>query len=301
VCPEAVLFVDETYREATYGDAVAAESVAGIHPRVVTGASVSKALGAPGLRTGWLTVPDAELRSRIAVAWMNLVISGSVLDEALAAVLLRNKEAVLGPRRLLLAEALQQLAGWCEGERPSRSVARSAGRDGRRVMRSGASRRAGGSATRIVIGRSVVAGLCHSTRPERRSTRRDEDPIAIVAVASTDPVRPVCGVLEISWRTLECDGFDWPPGLNELRRSLDRDDAAEIRRDVEALADDADGPRLAADRLGPDLHAGRLVNRIDGPITAGDVDDAARDGRSIPNRSARLEGPQERRSTGSRR
>jgi aspartate/methionine/tyrosine aminotransferase len=117
VCPEAVLFVDETYREATYGDAVAAESVAGLHPRVVTGASVSKALGAPGLRTGWLTVPDAELRLRIAVARMNIVISGSVLDEALAAVLLRDKEAVLGPRRLLLAGALQQLAGWCEGER----------------------------------------------------------------------------------------------------------------------------------------------------------------------------------------
>jgi aspartate/methionine/tyrosine aminotransferase len=117
VCPEAVLFVDETYREATYGDAVAAESVAGLHLRVVTGASVSKALGAPGLRTGWLTVPDAELRSRIAVARMNIVLSGSVLDEALAAVLLHNKDAVLGPRRLLLAEALERLASWCEGER----------------------------------------------------------------------------------------------------------------------------------------------------------------------------------------
>ena len=117
VCPEAVLFVDETYREATYGDAVAAESVAALHPRVVTGASVSKALGAPGLRTGWLTVPDAELRSRIAVARMNIVLSGSVVDEALAAVLLRDKETVLGPRRPLLAGALQELAEWCEGER----------------------------------------------------------------------------------------------------------------------------------------------------------------------------------------
>ncbi len=117
VCPEAVLFVDETYREATYGDAAAAESVAGLHPRVVTGASVSKALGAPGLRTGWLTVPDAELRTRIAVARMNIVISGSVLDEVLATVLLRNKEAVLEPRRVVLAGALQQLVAWCEGER----------------------------------------------------------------------------------------------------------------------------------------------------------------------------------------
>lgn len=115
--PEAILFIDETYREATYGNAVAADSFAGLGPKVVTGASVSKALGAPGLRTGWLTVADADLRMRLIVAKMNTVISNSVLDETLAAALLRNKEVVLGPRRRLLAEALETLAAWCEGER----------------------------------------------------------------------------------------------------------------------------------------------------------------------------------------
>lgn len=115
--PEAILFVDETYREATYGDGVVADSFAGLHPRVVTGASVSKALGAPGLRTGWLTVADAELRSRLVVAKMNTVISGSVLDETLAAVLLHNKEGVLASRRRLLAGALESLTTWCQGER----------------------------------------------------------------------------------------------------------------------------------------------------------------------------------------
>ena len=115
--PEAILFIDETYREATYGDNAAADSFAGLDPRIVTGASVSKALGAPGLRTGWLTVADAELRSRLTVAKMNTVISGSVLDETLAAALLRHKEQVLVPRRRLLASALQELAAWCEIER----------------------------------------------------------------------------------------------------------------------------------------------------------------------------------------
>ncbi|WP_018235499.1 pyridoxal phosphate-dependent aminotransferase [Ensifer sp. BR816] len=114
--PEAILFIDETYREATYGDAVAADSFAGLHPRIVTGASVSKALGAPGLRTGWLTVADPDLRSRLTVAKMNTVISGSVLDETLAAVLLRNREGVLAARRRLLAGALEELANWCAGE-----------------------------------------------------------------------------------------------------------------------------------------------------------------------------------------
>ncbi|MCA3935269.1 pyridoxal phosphate-dependent aminotransferase, partial [Burkholderia sp.] len=80
-CPDAILFIDETYREATYGDAAVAASFARVDPRIVTGSSVSKALGSPGLRTGWLTVADAGLRARLLVAKLNTVISGSVLDE----------------------------------------------------------------------------------------------------------------------------------------------------------------------------------------------------------------------------
>jgi aspartate/methionine/tyrosine aminotransferase len=115
--PQALLFVDETYREAAYGDDTVVPSFAGLDPRIVTGASVSKALGAPGLRTGWLTVADPELRSRLLVAKMNTVISGSVLDETLAAALLRNHAGVLASRRRLLAGALGELAAWCENER----------------------------------------------------------------------------------------------------------------------------------------------------------------------------------------
>ncbi len=114
--PQSILFIDETYREATYGDNSVAESFAGLDPRIITGASVSKALGAPGLRTGWLTVTDADLRTRLSVAKMNTVISGSVLDETLAAGLIRNREIVLAPRRNLLFKALAQLSAWCSAE-----------------------------------------------------------------------------------------------------------------------------------------------------------------------------------------
>lgn len=114
--PEAILSIDETYREATYGDTAAVDSFAGFDPRIVTGASVSKALGAPGLRTGWLTVADADLRSRLTVAKMNTVMSASVLDETLAAVLLRRREGVLASRRRLLAGALDELSAWCRRE-----------------------------------------------------------------------------------------------------------------------------------------------------------------------------------------
>lgn len=47
---------------------------------------------------------------------MNTVISGSVLDEALAAALLRHRDSVLAPRRHLLAARLAELAAWCETE-----------------------------------------------------------------------------------------------------------------------------------------------------------------------------------------
>jgi aspartate/methionine/tyrosine aminotransferase len=114
--PDAILFVDETYREASYGDVAVVDSVAALDPRIVTGASVSKALGAPGLRTGWLTVGDADLRARLTIAKMNTVISGSVLDETLAASLLLHREAVLVPRRRLLSGALDELASWCTRE-----------------------------------------------------------------------------------------------------------------------------------------------------------------------------------------
>jgi len=115
--PDAMLFIDETYRQAAYGDDAEMASVAALDPRIITGASVSKALGAPGLRTGWLTVPDPALRLRLTVAKMNTVISGSVLDETLAAGLLRNREAVLAKRRHLLGRALDELTTWCESER----------------------------------------------------------------------------------------------------------------------------------------------------------------------------------------
>ena len=120
--PEAILFIDETYREATYGDDAVPDSFAGLDPRIVTGASVSKALGAPGLRTGWLTVADADLRSRLIVAKMNTVISGSVLDETLAAALLRHREGVLAPRRRLLADALEELAHLVRGRARTRRM-----------------------------------------------------------------------------------------------------------------------------------------------------------------------------------
>ncbi len=113
--PQAYLFIDETYRDATYGNETPPPSVAAtFDQKIITAASVSKAHGAPGLRVGWLTVPDQELRERLTIAKMNIVISGSTLDETLAAIVLENKEKILSARRALLAEGLSQVAIWVD-------------------------------------------------------------------------------------------------------------------------------------------------------------------------------------------
>jgi hypothetical protein len=110
--PAAVVLVDETYREATYGDAPAPRSAAALSPRVVTCASLSKAHGAPGLRLGWLTTTDPELYERLRVAKFHTTIACSVLDEYLALRLLRRRTEILAPRAARLHDALAELRGW---------------------------------------------------------------------------------------------------------------------------------------------------------------------------------------------
>jgi aspartate/methionine/tyrosine aminotransferase len=116
VCPRALLLVDEIYRDATYGDTPIPPSFANTDQRVITSGSISKAHGAPGLRCGWLTVHDPDLRDRLIVAKMNIVLSGSVLDEAVAEAILDHRDQVLAPRRRFLARALQIVEQWQHSE-----------------------------------------------------------------------------------------------------------------------------------------------------------------------------------------
>ena len=110
--PEAVVLVDETYRESVHGDAPVPASVATVSPRVVTCSSLSKAHGTPGLRLGWLTTTDAELYERLREAKFVTAIACSTLDEFLGARVLRRAEEILAPRARLLREALDELLAW---------------------------------------------------------------------------------------------------------------------------------------------------------------------------------------------
>ena len=111
-CPEAILLVDETYREATYGSAPAAGTFAGLSERLLTCASLSKAYGTPGLRIGWLTVPDPRLREQLRLAKFNSSICCGALDEFLAARLLSRADQLLRSRGALLADARATVGRW---------------------------------------------------------------------------------------------------------------------------------------------------------------------------------------------
>jgi len=111
-CPDAYLLVDETYREAAYGDDPVAPSAAAFGPRVVSVASLSKCHGAPGLRLGWAITGDAGLSRQLVLGKFNTVISCSRLDEALAVEVLAQRERVIGERRQRLAEGVRITAEW---------------------------------------------------------------------------------------------------------------------------------------------------------------------------------------------
>ncbi|MBL8078931.1 MAG: pyridoxal phosphate-dependent aminotransferase [Anaerolineales bacterium] len=113
-CPKAYILIDETYREATYGDNQAAVSMAGFSPRVLTTTSLSKCHGAPGIRLGWLTCNDAELLEQLALAKMNTVISCSVMDELVGLHILKNSQGILDKRKALLQKGVTIVEGWVQ-------------------------------------------------------------------------------------------------------------------------------------------------------------------------------------------
>jgi aspartate/methionine/tyrosine aminotransferase len=111
LAPRAFVLVDETYREATYGDDPIRSS-AGSSSRVITVASLSKCHGAPGLRIGWAITQDAALREQLLLGKFNTVISCSPIDETLARQVLETAHHTMPARRQHLAHGFARTAAW---------------------------------------------------------------------------------------------------------------------------------------------------------------------------------------------
>jgi len=111
---DAVLLVDETYRDLTHG--TPRPLVATLSERAVSIASMSKAFGLPGLRVGWAVTRDPGLLEQLLAAKEQVVICGPTLDEAIAARVLADRERILAPIRARNAEHLAILTAWMDGE-----------------------------------------------------------------------------------------------------------------------------------------------------------------------------------------
>ena len=111
-CPQAYLLVDETYREAAYGDDPVAKSAAALSSKIISVTSLSKCHGAPGLRLGWAITRDPALREQLVRGKFHTVISCSPVCEALALSVFAQRDRIIAQRRRSLAEGLARTAEW---------------------------------------------------------------------------------------------------------------------------------------------------------------------------------------------
>jgi aspartate/methionine/tyrosine aminotransferase len=90
------LLLDETYRDL-YFQSTQPDYAATQANHVISVCSLSKALGVPGIRVGWLICQDMDLMTRLLAAKEQIIIGSSVVDEAIAWQVLERKEELLRP------------------------------------------------------------------------------------------------------------------------------------------------------------------------------------------------------------
>lgn len=112
--PNCKLIVDETYREATYGNNEVIPTFAGLRDNIITISSLTKCHGSPGIRIGWLHSKDKGFIEQAAIAKMNTVISNSVLDEYVALQILSKEACIFKNRRMHSVNGLEMTRKWVE-------------------------------------------------------------------------------------------------------------------------------------------------------------------------------------------
>ncbi len=110
----ARLLLDEAYREMTFGEPLPV--AASLSPRAISVSSLSKTYGLPGIRIGWLMTRDGELRERFLSAKEQILITNSVVGEAIALEALRRRPSWLPEIRARIDAALSTTRDWVASE-----------------------------------------------------------------------------------------------------------------------------------------------------------------------------------------
>lgn len=111
--PRARLLVDETYREMTFGGPLPV--AASLTERAISVSSLSKTYGLPGIRIGWLTTRDRPLRDRFLAAKEQILITNSVVDEAIAETAFARRAEWLPRIGASIELALDTTRAWFAG------------------------------------------------------------------------------------------------------------------------------------------------------------------------------------------
>jgi aspartate/methionine/tyrosine aminotransferase len=112
---DAVLLVDETYRDLTHtGERT--PFAASLSANVVSVSSMSKAYGLPGLRVGWAVCTDPLLREQLLAAKEQIVICGSTIDEHVAGRVLADRKRVLPPIVADVRARLEVVERWMDAQ-----------------------------------------------------------------------------------------------------------------------------------------------------------------------------------------
>lgn len=108
------LLVDETYRDLSYGTKLPA--AASLSRRAISVSSLSKAFGIPGIRIGWLITRDTALQEKFLSAKEQIGICGSVIDEAIARVMLEQRDGFLAKLLPEMAARRAIVQDWIDKE-----------------------------------------------------------------------------------------------------------------------------------------------------------------------------------------
>ncbi len=109
------ILVDETYGDLVLGERIA--RAASISPMAISVESISKAIGVPGIRTGWIVCQDKELIEKIVAAKEQICICGSVVDEECAYQVMLRKDEILAPIKADIAEKFAIVEAFMERQK----------------------------------------------------------------------------------------------------------------------------------------------------------------------------------------
>jgi aspartate/methionine/tyrosine aminotransferase len=106
------LFSDEVYRGLELDPARTLPQAADLSPGALSLNVTSKSLGLPGLRIGWLTCRDRELRARLERAKHYTTICNSAPSEVLARIALKARPRILARNRAIIEANLPVFDGF---------------------------------------------------------------------------------------------------------------------------------------------------------------------------------------------